>query len=66
MSKIEKRYYISPLRVNAKISDSVVDGEFLTINDLRYVRLSRAPRGRNAFMRLRSFTNDNFRIVIYR
>lgn len=66
MANIDKRYYLSPMKVNGRTADTVIEDDFISFNDSTYVRLSRAPKGRSALMRLRSVSDDDVRIVIYK
>ena len=61
---MEKLYYIPSHRMNARISDTVLEGEEISIEGITYQRLSRAPIGRSIQRRLRK-TNETQRIVIY-
>ncbi len=61
---MEKKYYIARSRINARISDTVIDGEIISIEGITYQRLSRAPIGRSIKRRLRK-TDETQRIVIY-
>jgi len=61
---MEKRYYISSMRSNAVI-DETMTGSFITIGGLTYRELTRAPRGKRIF---RKFTKEDKseRIVVYK
>ena len=61
---MEKRYFISPLRMTARISDTVIDGEFININGYKYQRVSKAPVGRR---KLRTLVkeDESLKFVIY-
>jgi hypothetical protein len=61
---MEKLYYIPSHRMNARIADTVVEGEEISIEGITYQRLSRAPIGRSVQKRLRK-TDESQRIVIY-
>ena len=61
---MEKLYYIPSHRMNARISDTVLEGEEISIEGITYQRLSRAPIGRSIQRRLRK-TDETQRIVIY-
>ena len=66
MANVDKRYYLSPMKVNGRTAETVIEDDFISIDDNTYVRLSRAPKGRSALMRLRSVSDDDIRIVIYK
>lgn len=59
-----KLYYISRQRVNARISDSVVEGYPIKIGEYTYELISRAPVGRRVLKKYRSL-DDTKQIVIY-
>ena len=61
---MEKLYYIPSHRMNARIADTVLEGEDISIEGITYQRLSRAPIGRSIQRRLRK-TDESQRIVIY-
>ena len=61
---MEELYYVPSLRVNAKISDLVIDGNHIDIDGITYQRLSRKPKGRALKRKLQS-TQSNTRILIY-
>lgn len=66
MAQIEKRYYISPMRLNARIADTVIEDDFITIEGYKYIRLTRAPKGKSILRRIRAVENDNLRFTIYK
>ena len=61
---MEKLYYIPQWRMNARIAETVLEGEDITIEGITYQRLSRAPIGKSIKRRLRK-TDETQRIVIY-
>ena len=61
---MEKLYYIPSHRMNARIAETVLEGEDITIEGVTYQRLSRAPIGKSIKRRLRK-TDETQRIVIY-
>ena len=61
---MEKLYYIPSHRINARISDTIIDGDDISIDGITFQRLSRAPIGRSIQRRLRK-TDETQRIVIY-
>ena len=46
-----KSYYISPLRANAMIEETMT-GNTIVIGDYTYAEVSRAPRGRRVLRKL--------------
>ena len=61
---MNKDLYISPLRINARIADTVIDGQHIEIEGLVYERVSRAPAGRRPVQRLINESTKT-RITIY-
>ena len=54
---MEELFYIPSLKVNAKVSDLVIEGNHIEIEGITYQRLSRKPRGRSIKRKLKSFTS---------
>lgn len=61
---MEELFYIPSLKVNAKVSDLVIEGNHIEIDGTTYQRLSRKPRGRSIKRKLSSM-KSNTRILIY-
>ena len=61
---MEDFFYIPSLKVNAKVSDLVIEGNHIEIDGITYQRLSRKPRGRSIKRKLKSL-QSNTRILIY-
>ena len=61
---MNREYYISRQRMNARISDTVIDGQHISIDGYVYERVARAPIGRRPIQRLLN-ENTNTRITIY-
>jgi len=61
---MEELYYVPSLRINAKISDLVIEGNHIELDGVTYQRLSRKPRGRSIKRKLKSL-QSNTRILIY-
>jgi hypothetical protein len=61
---MNKLYFISPSRVNARISETVLSGYHITIDGLVYEQTTRRPHGKTL---QRSLVNQakQERIVIY-
>lgn len=57
-------FYIKAAKINARVADLVIDGSHINLEDYRYERLSRRPRGRAIERRLVN-ENTNERIIIY-
>ena len=58
-------FYFPAIKINAKIAEIVDEGHHLMINDYRYERLLRRPKGRSILRRLFNET-QNTRIIIYK
>lgn len=63
--EVEEKYYVPSSKINAKISDTVLEGMHIEIGGLTYQRLSRKPRGRSIQRRLLN-EKSRVRLVIYR
>ena len=63
--EIEENYYVPSLKINSKISDTVIEGKHIEIDGITFQRLSRKPRGRSIQRRLLNM-DSNLRLVIYR
>ena len=61
---MEELYYVPSMKVNAKVSDLVLEGYHIEIDGITYQKLSRKPRGRSVRRRLKSL-KSNTRILIY-
>ena len=61
---MEELCYVPSMKVHAKVSDLVIEGNHIEIDGLTYQRLSRKPRGRSVKRRLKSL-KSNTRILIY-
>jgi hypothetical protein len=61
---MEELYYVPSLRINSKISDLVIQGNHIEIDNITYQRLSSKPRGRSIKRKLKSL-QSNTRILIY-
>ena len=58
-------FYFPAIKINAKIAEIVDEGHHLMIDDYRYERLLRRPKGRSILRRLFNET-QNTRIIIYK
>jgi hypothetical protein len=61
---MEELYYVPSMKVNAKVSDLVIEGNHIEIDGITFQRLSRKPRGRSVKRKLFS-EKSNTRILIY-
>ena len=56
--------FVPSTKVNAKISDTVITGQHITLEGLTYQMVSRRPIGRRVLRRLLN-QSTNTRVVIY-
>lgn len=63
--EIEENYYLPSLKINSKVSDTVIEGRHIEIDGITYQRLSRKPRGRSIERKLLNM-DSNLRLIIYR
>lgn len=63
--EIEEKYYVSSLKINSKISDTVLEGRHIEIEGITYQQVSRKPRGRSIERRLQNL-DSNLRFIIYK
>jgi hypothetical protein len=61
---MEKLMFVPSTKVNAKISDTVITGQHITLEGLTYQMVSRRPIGRRVLRRLLN-QSTNTRVVIY-
>jgi hypothetical protein len=62
MSELNELFYFPSVKVNARVSELVIEGCDIKIDNYTYVRLSRRPKNRRVLRRLQSY---NDRITIY-
>lgn len=60
-----EEYYLPSLKVNSKVSDTVIEGKHIEIDGITYQRLSRKPRGRSIQRKLLNM-DSSLRLIIYR
>jgi hypothetical protein len=58
-------YYFPTVKVNAKIAETVIEGNYMEMEGYRYELLSRKPRGRSIARRLIN-ESTNTRMIIYK
>lgn len=61
---MNKLYFISPSRVNARISETVLAGYHITVDGLVYEQTSKRPQGKSLQRSLIN-TDTQERILIY-
>ena len=57
-------FYIKSTKINARVSDLVIDGSHIVLEGYRYERLSRRPRGRAIERKLLNESSKE-RLIIY-
>jgi|TARA_B110000908_G_scaffold62915_2_gene76468 hypothetical protein len=62
---MEELYYFPTVKMNAKISEIVLEGQYMEMEGYRYEELSKKPRGRSILRKLVSETS-NIRMTIYK
>jgi hypothetical protein len=63
--EVQEKYYVPSSKINAKISDTVLEGMHIEIDGLTFQQLSKKPRGRSIQRKLLNETSYT-RLVIYR
>ncbi len=63
--EIQEKYYVPSSKINAKISDTVLEGMHIEIDGLTFQQLSKKPRGRSIQRKLLN-EKSHTRLVIYR
>lgn len=61
---MDKKFYILYSKINARISDSVMTGYHIKVDDLTYERVSRRPLGKRVVKRLLN-TSTEEKLVLY-
>ena len=61
---MEKLFFVASTKINARIADTVIEGNHITVQGLTYQRLTRRPVGRRIIRKLLN-TKTNAQIVIY-
>lgn len=61
---MEELYFIPSLKINARVSELVIQGNHIEIEGITYQRLSRKPRGRSVSRKLLN-ESTNTRIIVY-
>tara|TARA_R100000951_G_C2644918_1_gene182239 strand:- start:1430 stop:1624 length:195 start_codon:yes stop_codon:yes gene_type:complete len=63
--EVQEKYYVPSSKINAKISDTVLEGMHIEIDGLTFQQLSKKPRGRSIQRKLLN-EKSHTRLVIYR
>ncbi len=57
-------YFIKASKINARVSDLIIDGSHINVEGYRYERLIRKPKGRSIERKLQNIENQE-RLIIY-
>ena len=61
---MNKLFFVPSTKINARIADTVISGQHITIEGLTYQMVSRRPQGRRVLRKLQNL-NTNTQITIY-
>jgi len=61
---MEKLFFVTSTKINARIAETVIDGRHITVEGLTYQMVSRRPQGRRVLRKLQNL-NTNTQITIY-
>jgi hypothetical protein len=61
---MNESYFIRGTKVNARVADLIVEGQYIQIDGYRFEKLSKKPRGRVIERKLQN-TNTQERFIIY-
>lgn len=61
---MNKLFFVPSTKINARIAETVITGQHITIEGLTYQMVSRRPQGRRVLRKLQNL-NTNTQITIY-
>lgn len=61
---MNKLFFVPSTKINARIADTVITGQHITIEGLTYQMVSKRPQGRRVLRKLQNL-NTNTQITIY-
>ena len=61
---MNESYFIRGTKVNARVADLIIEGQYIQIDGYRFEKLSKKPRGRVIERKLQN-TNTQERFIIY-
>ena len=61
---MEKLFFVTSTKINARIAETVIDGNHITVEGLTYQMVSRRPQGRRVLRKLHNL-DTNTQITIY-
>lgn len=61
---MNKLFFVPSTKINARIADTVITGQHITVEGLTYQMVSKRPQGRRVLRKLQNL-NTNTQITIY-
>ena len=61
---MNKLFFVPSTKINAKIADTIITGQHITVEGLTYQMVSKRPQGRRVLRKLQNL-NTNTQITIY-
>lgn len=61
---MNKLFFVPSTKINARIADTVIPGNHITVEGLTYQMVSKRPQGRRVLRKLQNL-NTNTQITIY-
>lgn len=61
---MNKLFFVPSTKINARIADTVITGQHITVEGLTYQMVSKRPQGRRVLRKLQNI-NTNTQITIY-
>jgi len=61
---MDKLFFVTSTKINARIAETVIDGNHITVEGLTYQMVSRRPQGRRVLRKLQNL-DTNTQITIY-
>jgi len=61
---MNKLFFVPSTKINARIAETVITGQHITIEGLTYQMVSKRPQGRRVLRKLQNL-NTNTQITIY-
>ena len=61
---MNKLFFVPSTKINARIADTVITGQHITVEGLTYQMVSRRPQGRRVLRKLQNL-DTNTQITIY-
>lgn len=61
---MNESYFIRGTKINARVADLIIDGQYINIDGYRFEKLSKKPRGRTIERKLQNEQTQE-RFIIY-